>query len=135
MFTRVLMLLIGLLCLAGIWLDPFTYTMHPAGPELAPALWKGVVVLDTAILLWFLWNVAMANWLRAYVAIGISIMFSLTMNAVYVRIRGVDRFLIIFQTDEILYLYFLVIALRVLALFVCGASYMRIVRRDVTPDT
>jgi hypothetical protein len=102
--------------------------LHPTGPEPAPLWWKGVALVDTALLLWFAWNVAVANWWRAYVAIGIALILNLVMNAIHVRIRGVDRFLIIFRTDEILYLYLLVLALRVVALFVCGVALVKTTR-------
>jgi hypothetical protein len=118
--TRGLLLVIALIGLISVWLDPFTYTMHPAGPQLSPLWWKVAALADTALLLWFGWNVIVANWWRAYIAIGVAVMLSLVGNAIYVRIRGIDRFLIIFQTDEILYLYLFVVALRVVALFVCG---------------
>lgn len=120
MLIRAMVLLIAVASLASIWLDPFTYTMHPAGPELAPAWWKSVAVIDTGLLVWFGWSVAIAKWRTAYFLMAFSIAFSLVMNAIYVRIRGVDRFLIIFQTEEILSLYLLLVCLRVVALFVCG---------------
>lgn len=120
MLVRAMLLLIAAASLAAIWLDPFTYTMHPAGPELAPAWWKFVVVIDTGLLVWFAWSIAIANWRTAGFVMAFSIVFSLVMNAIYVRIRGVDRFLIIFQTEEILSLYLLLVCLRVVALFVCG---------------
>jgi len=120
MLIRAMVLLIAAASLAAIWLDPFTYTMHPAGPELAPTWWKSVAVIDTGLLVWFVWSIAIANWRTACYAMAFSIVFSLVMNAIYVRIRGVNRFLIIFQTEEILSLYLLLVCLRVVALVICG---------------
>lgn len=122
MLIRAMVLLIAAVSLVSIWLDPFTYTMHPAGPEVAPTWWKSVAIIDTGLLVWFSWSVATANWRPACFVMAFSIAFSLVMNAVYVRIRGVDRFLIVFQTQEILSFYLIVVCLRVIALFMCGIA-------------
>lgn len=129
MIVRILVVLIAIASVASIWLDPFTYTVHPAGPELAPLWWKTYAVLDTALLVALALNAGVANWWRAYLIMSLSVTLSLLMNAFYVWIRGVDRFLIIFQTEEILSVYLLMVALRVVGLFVCGAMMIQFLRR------
>jgi hypothetical protein len=126
---KALLVFVAGVSLCSIWLDPFTYTLHPAGPEQSPASWRVVAVLDSIILIAFAWSVFRAEWRRAYALMALSAMLSLMANAVYVRLRGVDRFLIIFRTEEILSLYLFLIGLRVGALFTCGLVVVNHLRR------
>ena len=115
-----LVFLIAAISLVSVWLDPFTHTLHPAGPDLAPEWWRLVAISDTILLVAFAVSVVQEKWWRAHLLIACSILLSLLANALYVRLRGIDRFLIIFRTEEILSLYLFLIALRVAALFTCG---------------
>lgn len=121
---RFLLLSIAAVALASIWLDPFTHTLHPAGPEPSPLWWRTGAWIDTAVLLAFAWSLWHANWPRAYFLVTISTTCSLLMNGLYVSIRGTDRFEVIFGTEEILSFYLFIMALRVLAIFLCGVVLM-----------
>lgn len=127
--VKILLVFVAGVSLCSIWLDPFTYTLHPAGPELSPLWWRVVAVVDTVILAAFAWCVSQAKWWHAHGLIALSIILSLLTNAAYVRMRGIDRFLIIFRTEEILSLYLLLIGLRVAALFACGIALINQFRR------
>jgi hypothetical protein len=122
--SRLLLYGIAAVALGSIWLDPFTHTMHPAGPELAPLWWRTVAWIDTGILLCFAWSLWRAEWRTAYALITISTVLSLLMNGLYVWTRGIDRFQVVFRTEEILSVYLVVIALRVVAIFLCGREGM-----------
>src|SRR5688572_8489864 len=131
---KALHVLIAVLSLASIWLDPFTYTLHPAGPERSPLWWQVFSVIDTAVLVAFVWRVLTANWRRAYMLMALSTVLTLFMNGLYVWLRGVDRFLIRFGTTEILSLFLVLSALRVVAMFTCGIAAMNRVHRLPASD-
>lgn len=121
MFKTFLLIVAGV-SLASLWLDPFTYTLHPAGPEPAPNWWRAIVALETIVLCAFVWSAFRASWWHAYQLIALSIVLSLLANATYVRIRGIDRFLVMLRTEEILSFYLVLIGLRVVALFTSGIA-------------
>jgi hypothetical protein len=119
---KILLVFIAGVSICSIWLDPFTYTLHPAGPELSPVWWRAVALLDTILLTAFAWSVVRANWWSAYGLIALSTALSLLANAGYVRLRGVDRFLVVFRTEELLSVYLFTSGLRVAAMFTCGIA-------------
>jgi hypothetical protein len=131
--TRALLVLIAAISVAAIWLDPFTYTLHPAGPERAPLWWRVFAVADTFALAAFAWSVLRSSWREAFLLIAASTNASLVANALYVWLRGVDRFLVVFRTEEILSPYLLVMAMRVVALLACGIAAMNGLRDRSQP--
>lgn len=127
--TRTLLVLVAAVGVAAIWLDPFTYTLHPAGPERAPLWWRVFAVADTTLLAGYAFSVVRRKWRDAFLLIAASTSASLLANALYVWLRGVDRFLVVFRTEEILSSYLLVQVLRVVALFACGIAAMKGLRQ------
>ena len=66
----------------------------------------------------------MMRWRRAALLLIVSLLHSLVTNAVYVLMDGMERFLIVFSTDQILSGYLGVLALRLLALLALTYLYL-----------
>lgn len=123
--ARLLLVAIGGASIFWIWTDPYTHAVDTSSPFIPAPWWRIALAMTEIVLLGlYCWSAWMMRWRRAALLLIVSLLHSLVTNAVYVLMDGMERFLIVFSTDQILSGYLGVLALRLLALLALTYLYL-----------
>jgi hypothetical protein len=131
---RILLVAGAVLSLGGLVADPYTLYAHTYSPYDPAPLWRlGLSVAEGGLLLWFGVQVWKRNYRRAGLILCAATLLNILANAFFVHQEGLDRFLVMFRTDEILSIYLMLLGLRIAMLTIVVVLLTDRARQDLLP--
>jgi hypothetical protein len=115
--VRIGLTFLGIVIGTRLYYDPYTLHAAPDMPFYSPPVWRSAVVLfEFGLLLFYIYFIWGKRYLHAFFALGLATLINLCLNTGIVLTSGLDRFRVVFGTDETLSIYLAFTTLRVATL-------------------